>query len=77
MSRATMYREPLETYLLSKIQTYLPLVVKRVEVQRLAEPVYGCNWDLKVIEPSLPTDMIRIIDRNVVTPLKSTIELVD
>jgi hypothetical protein len=72
-----MYREPLEIYLLDKIRSYSPLAVERVEVRLLEEPELGCNWDLHIIEPSLPLDTIHEIDRAVIAPLKAEFNLVD
>lgn len=77
MARATMYRGPLEIYLLNKIRTYSPMSIERVKIQSLDIPEFGCNWDIEEIQPRLPADMARMIDRDVIAPLKSTIELVD
>ena len=77
MARVTMYREPLELYLLQKIRAQLPLSVQEIRIQTLSNPRFGCNWDVVSIEPSLPVDMLRLIDRDVVAPAKVVIDLVE
>jgi hypothetical protein len=75
MARATMYQEPLETYLLNKIRDHSPLSIKRVKIKVLGIPELGCNWDIAIIEPSLPVDMIRVLERDVIAPLKAEINV--
>jgi hypothetical protein len=36
---------------------------------------FGCNWVIAVIGPSLSVNLIRVLDRDVITPLKAGINV--
>jgi hypothetical protein len=77
MIKATMYREPLELYLFHKIKGELPGLIKKVRIRHLREPRGGCNWDIEIIEPSLPVETAAEINRRVVAPLRNSIDLAE
>jgi len=75
MAKASMFREPLERYLLIKIGDQAPGLIHNVRVRRLSEPRHGCNWEIEAIEPSLPAEMAADLERKVIAPLRDSIDL--
>ncbi|HVJ42461.1 MAG TPA: hypothetical protein VM639_13240 [Dongiaceae bacterium] len=77
MSRATMYQQPLERYLLSKMHGDLPCRIDDVRIRRLEAGEGGCNWDIAKIEPPLPAEWVAQLEREVIAPVRATINLAD
>ncbi|MET1027679.1 MAG: hypothetical protein ABWY00_10960 [Dongiaceae bacterium] len=77
MTKAVMHLEPLERYLLSKIEARHPGTISQVKVRKLFLSRGGCNWDIDLISPSLPDEAVAEIEQMVVAPLKADIDLVD
>jgi hypothetical protein len=76
MGRATMYQEPLEVYVLSKIRAAYPGAAETVRVRRIDGDGCGCSWEVEAIEPSLPIELATDIERLIILPLQETIDLV-
>lgn len=77
MSRATMYRQPLERYLLNRINNHIPAFIAAIEIRRLDNAHGGCNWDIAVIEPRLPPETINDLNRQIIEPLRASINLAE
>jgi hypothetical protein len=77
MSKAIMFHEPLERYLLSKIWEYAPGAVERVRIGRLPQREDGRNWNILEIHPSIPAAIAHHIDAKIVAPLRDDIDLAD
>jgi hypothetical protein len=72
-----MYRLPLERYLLNRINNHIPAFIQGVEIRRLDNAGGGCNWDIAAIEPSLPSATIDDLNRQIIQPLRATINLAE
>lgn len=58
MARATMFKQPLERYLLSQIRRSSEASIDCIEVHLLdIEDADGCNWDVSFVMPE-PSDAI-------------------
>lgn len=77
MARATMYQEPLERYLLTKINSTAPIKIDGVHIRRLNADQDDCNWDLAATQPPLPLDLAAELNRKVILPIRNAINLVD
>lgn len=77
MARATMYREPLERYLLSKLPLEWPVRVKKIKVRRLDEAGETCNWVVERTEPVLSAELADLLNRDVIQPVRETINVAD
>jgi hypothetical protein len=77
MFRQTMRHQPLEQYLLDKMQGYWAVQVKSIQVRRLDRPRGGCNWEIDAIHPRLSRDAIEEINHKIVLPAKASIDLID
>jgi len=77
MTKAVMHREPLERYLLSKVQSYSPGVIEDLTICPLMERRDGCNWQVQRLAPKIPFRTARDLDINVVAPIRETIDLAD
>jgi len=77
MSKITMYREPLERYLVDKILRDTSCGVMTVKIRMLRERRGGCNWDIETIAPRLPAQAIDQINHAVVRPMRAEIDLAE
>jgi len=77
MTKAVMYREPLERYIHMKLLTEVPGPIGRVKVRKLKERYGGCNWDIQRIESNIPAETAAEIDRRVIAPLRDSIDLAE
>jgi hypothetical protein len=77
MTQATMFRAPLETYILDKMRVYAQTTIDSVQVRKIELGEIGCNWDICAIEPRLPDETFYRMHRDVIAPLQLTIVLVD
>jgi len=75
MSRAPMYLQPLQIYLLHKINARSPIAIEKIEVGYLDVLENGCNWDILTMRPQLTRDLMVMIDRDVIAPARATITL--
>ena len=75
--RRVMHHQPLEQYLLDRMQGFWAVQVDSIQVRRLAKPRAGCNWEIDEIQPHLSRDAIEEINLKVVSPAKASINLID
>lgn len=75
--RITMYKKPLERYLAGKINALHPRMIQYVHICRVPADEQGCNWEVVNTVPH-PTPEIAIeLDREVISPMRETINLAD
>jgi len=77
MGRVTMYQEPLERYLVTKINNVAPTKIERVVVRRLDGGRDRCNWDVAATKPALPMEIAADVERDVILPIREAIDLAD
>ncbi|TXH38216.1 MAG: hypothetical protein E6Q98_05220 [Rhodospirillaceae bacterium] len=75
MEKITMYQEPLERYVYSKIMNVKPVNIRRLEIRRLSEAENGCNWVIAELDCDLPAHMMSYLQREVIAPLRNAIDL--
>lgn len=76
MTRKTMYRQPLEIYLLGKIREHAATDIYRVHVRSVQGDPRNCNWEIDRTDPPLPADMMQEL-KHVIAPVRETINLVE
>lgn len=76
MTRETMYRQPLELYLLGKIREHAATDINRVHVRSVRGDPRNCNWEIDWIDPPLPADKMQELN-HVIAPVRETINLVE
>jgi hypothetical protein len=72
-----MYREPLERYLLHKINELYPHMLEGIHMGRIAADAHGCNWEVTETIPPATAKMAIEIDRNIIGPAREMINLVE
>ncbi|MDY0885278.1 hypothetical protein ACFPL7_02115 [Dongia soli] len=75
MEKITMYPQPLERYLYSKIMDFKPVTIRRLKIRRLDNAENGCNWTVDTLDCDLPPYMMKHLEREVIAPLRDAIDL--
>jgi len=77
MARETMYRQPLELYLLGKISEHAAMDIKSVHVRPVQGDPRNCNWEVDWVDPPLTAEMMSDLNRLILAPVRETINLVE
>ncbi|TXH38092.1 MAG: hypothetical protein E6Q98_04495 [Rhodospirillaceae bacterium] len=75
MEKITMYQEPLERYVYSKIMDFQPTNIRSWKIRRLSEAENGCNWAIDILDCDLPPDAMARLEMEVIAPLRREIDL--